>query len=407
MFVAISNEPRAYAWGSVSAIAELMGSVPSGGPEAELWFGAHSGSPARITDPAAAGGARDLAEWIAADPTTTLGPLVDERRLPFLLKVLAADAPLSLQAHPTVHQAQEGFVRETTAGIPLSSPERNYKDPFSKPEMIFAISPTFDALCGFRRLEETKELVAALAAADDETTSVTALLTSLELGLQPTVEWLAGRGDGVQALVSAVVRLARIADGFPREFATVLDLEERYPGDPGIVISLLLNRVTLSAGQALYLPAGNIHAYLHGLGIELMASSDNVLRGGLTPKHVDVPELLRVLDFRVTEVPYLIPAEPQDGVQVFSPAGAGFELVRLSSLEAMVFSWSLNGPALLLCTGGVWHVGGAVSDAQLSSGCSVYVTPDEGTLQISGEGELFLATVAPEKTLSVQGEALS
>ena len=159
MFVQIANTPRPYAWGSTSAIADLLGTTPSGEPEAELWLGAHPGSPSRIVDPAEAEDSATLLDWIAKDPTKTLGAAADAGQLPFLLKVLAASSALSLQAHPTPEQAREGFERENALGIPLDAPNRNYKDAFAKPEMIFALSETFDALCGFRSLDETREIV--------------------------------------------------------------------------------------------------------------------------------------------------------------------------------------------------------------------------------------------------------
>ncbi|MBK5238529.1 MAG: mannose-6-phosphate isomerase, class I, partial [Actinomycetales bacterium] len=146
MFVRLENTPRDYAWGSTTAIADLLGREPSGGPEAELWLGTHEGSPTRIADPKQVGGYLTLADWVATKP---------ELRIGFLLKILAADHPLSLQTHPSIAQAREGYAREDAAGVPLTSPTRNYKDRNHKPELIVALSPTFDALCGFRPREET------------------------------------------------------------------------------------------------------------------------------------------------------------------------------------------------------------------------------------------------------------
>ena len=382
MFLRISNQPRDYAWGSQSAISSLLGTPPTGRREAELWLGAHPGSPARIED-----GERDLAGWIASDPLAALGEGRD--RLPFLLKVLAADAPLSLQAHPTPEQAAAGFARENAAGIPLDSPERNYKDPYAKPELIYALSPSFDALCGFRDLGESRALFSALLAAESERPSprprpIEELLGFLDRGLRETVEWLVTRGSGVAELV-AVVSEAVPSGRFERELATVRELAGLYPGDPGIVISLLLNRVTLAAGEALYLPAGNIHAYLSGLGVELMSASDNVLRGGLTPKHVDVDELLGVLDFSPVPVPYLRPEHPAPHLEVFRPDVPDFVLARFDGPG----EYPLSGPAIALCTEGAVTLSGR---ERLERGQSVYVTPDEGLLTVSDGGTVFLAT---------------
>lgn len=400
MFVGIINTPRPYAWGSTTAIAQLLGHAASGGPEAELWLGAHPGSPSVILDPTQTGGAADLAEWIAADPETTLGRFAASGRLPFLLKVLAAASPLSLQAHPTVEQARAGFDRENELGIARDAPERNYKDAFPKPELIYALSPAFDALCGFRPLDEVRALLRALIDAslgmeDPQPQPLEDLLDSLsgsDVALPETVEWVIGRRTGVATLVSLVTMLAsRGVSGYDAEMATVSSLAVEYPGDPGIVISLLLNRVSLAAGEALYLPAGNIHAYLSGLGIELMSASDNVLRGGLTPKHIDVPELLSVLDFTPVEVPYLHATSPSEGVAAFRPDGADFELLRIDGMF-LDSSVALTGPAIALCISGEVSISGAASSSSLALGDAVYITPDEAGLRFTGSGTVFVAT---------------
>jgi mannose-6-phosphate isomerase len=363
MFVGITNTPRDYAWGSTTAIAELLGREPSGRPEAELWLGTHPGSPS----------------------TTEHGTLDEVAELPFLLKVLAADAPLSLQAHPTLEQAIEGFSRENAAGIALDAPNRSYRDASDKPELIYALSDPFEALCGFRSVSGTRELLAPLSGDP----AVAMFLDRLvdDASLKPVFEWLLSRGDGVQALTDALLK----HDDSRREWETVRLLASKYPGDPGVAISLLLNSVSLRPGEVIYLPAGNIHAYLHGLGIELMTSSDNVLRGGLTPKHIDVPELLKVVDFRPLPVPYLEPEHPAPGVSVFSPGARTFTLVALDGAVAD-FAWPLTGKAIALCARGEFRLEGSVSSTVLGRGDSSYITPDEGRVTFAGEGMLFLAT---------------
>jgi mannose-6-phosphate isomerase len=402
MFVGITNTPRPYAWGSTTAIAELLGREPSGQPEAELWLGAHPGSPSVILDPSLTGGAPDLAAWIAADPQAALGPFAASGRLPFLLKILAAASPLSLQAHPTAAQARSGFARENALGVPLDAAHRNYKDAYPKPELIYALSPTFDALCGFRPLAEVRALVlglldAALALEDPQPQPIEDLLDSLSTGLRETFEWLISSGPGVPTLVALVSQLAETLPSL----AVARALAAEYPGDPGIVISLLVNSVTLKAGDALYLPAGNIHAYLSGLGVELMAASDNVLRGGLTPKHIDVPELLGVLDFTPVPVPYLAASRPAPGISVYRPGVPDFLLVRVDgspvdatlSLAGPVLGGpALAGPSIAICTRGSLKIEGAHSSTTLPRGSAVYVTPDEGELHFSGDGTVFLAT---------------
>ncbi|MCS0499457.1 mannose-6-phosphate isomerase, class I [Protaetiibacter mangrovi] len=367
MFVEIANTPRDYAWGSRTAIAELLGTEPSGGPEAELWLGAHPGSPARVV-----GEHRTLLEVV-------------EGRLPFLLKVLAAAAPLSLQAHPTPQQAQAGFAREDAAGVPLDAPERNYRDAFHKPEIIYALSDPFRALSGFRPVADTREVLAPVAADP----RIAPLLDRLvdDAALEPVFAWLIGRGDGVEDLVEAVVEAAATVDG--PSWQTVRLLADHYPGDPGIVISLLLHTVELRPGEALFLPAGNIHAYLDGLGIELMAASDNVLRGGLTPKHVDVPELLHVLDFRPRPVPYLVPHEPEPGVRIFRPGVPDFRLTVIDrEATARGVELRLPGAAIALCTAGSVALEGGPT---LERGHAVYID-DETWLGVRGDGVVFVAS---------------
>lgn len=388
MFVGITNTPRDYAWGSASAISTLLKTAPTGRPEAELWLGAHAGSPSRILDPAQVGGYLDLAAWIAADPETALG---DSRltRLPFLLKVLAAASPLSLQAHPTVAQAVAGFARENALGIPLDASNRNYRDENHKPELIYALSDDFRALCGFRSVADIVITLGQLdelgAAAGSQRGTIRRLVDQLGSpeSLRPVFEWLISRGDGVTELVALVSELAN--ESTP-ELATVASLARFYPGDPGIVISLMLNTVALRPGEVLYLPAGNIHAYLSGVGIELMAASDNVLRGGLTPKHVDVPDLLDVLDFSPLPVPFLRP-EVSANVEAFHPAVPDFALVVVNG-DAIV---DPHGPAIVLCTDGQFVVRGGQSTAQIGQGQTLFVTPGEGAITFIGSGRVFVA----------------
>jgi mannose-6-phosphate isomerase len=387
MFLAITNVPRDYAWGSTDAIATLLGRTPSGRPEAELWLGAHPGSPSIVVNPAVVDGVGTLADWIQAEPERSLGQ--GRRHLPFLMKVLAAAAPLSIQAHPTPEQARQGFDRENREGVPLQASERNYKDPFPKPEIIYALSESFDALCGFRPVADALADVDAL---DAGTGRLAVLREHLAESLESTVAWLFD-DDGSTATIAAVGEAAAAAPHPSTSIATVAQLHELYPGDAGIVIALLLNKVTLKRGEALFLPAGNIHAYLGGLGIELMAPSDNVLRGGLTPKHVDVPELLRVLEFEPLPLPYLAPTEIGPGVTRFDPTDVGFALLHVVPGEAGAVV-PLGGPSIVLVTDGELHFKGQDGNVRLHRGESVYVTPDEWRLAVTGTGEAFVATSA-------------
>ena len=370
MFVGITNTPRDYAWGSTTAISELLGTPASGGPEAELWLGAHAGSPSIIVSPD--GPARDLRELTGG--------------LPFLLKVLAAGHPLSLQAHPTLEQAADGFARENALGIALDAADRNYRDALHKPELIYAVSEGFRALCGFRDASESRASIDRLLTERPGDAALSGWMSRLDSdeALRSTFEWLVTGGDDVDELVESVVDAASRLDG--DHYTLIGELAGEYPGDPGIAVSLMLNLVSLNPGEVLYLPAGNIHAYVEGLGIELMASSDNVLRGGLTPKHVDVPELLSVLDFSPVEVPYLAPETPAPGIEVFRPDVPDFVLtvVTATTTHPVV----APGPAIALCTAGSVELDGH----PLARGESVFVTADDSISSVTGTGTVFIAT---------------
>lgn len=407
MFLRIENVPRDYAWGSRTAIAEVLGREPSGSPEAELWLGAHPGSPSRIVHPHHTDGAEHLAEWIERDPESALGDLPS---LPFLLKLLAADSPLSLQAHPSLDRAREGFERENAAGIPVDAPHRNYKDPLHKPEAVVALSETFDALCGFRPIDESREIAHVLAEADrNDPTGEPEIIAPLvrrlngDDPLRTTVGWLLGGGAEVDALVGRVTALVKAGTGlgsaFAESFRTAQELARVYPGDPGIVISLLLNRVTLRRGEALYLPAGNVHAYLSGLAVEIMAASDNVLRGGLTPKHIDVGELVDVLEFTPVPVPRLEPRELEAGLAEFRPDVPDFVLVRAEPTSDISPTYEPDGPAIALCVAGSVQLKGERSSVEMLQGESVYIAPGEGRIRFTGVGTVFVAAPGDSEAL--------
>jgi mannose-6-phosphate isomerase len=398
---------RTYAWGSHTAIAEFTGRPsPTPHPEAELWLGAHPGDPAWLEGD---GGERSLLDTIAADPEGQLGSSARGRfgdALPFLAKVLAADEPLSLQAHPSASQAVEGFAREDRQGIPISAPTRNYRDRSHKPELIVALTP-FEALAGFRPVARTVEFLTAMSVP----------------GLDPFVNLLSGQSDadGLRALFTtwitapqadldvlvpavldgAVNYLRSGATTFAAEAKTTLQLGELYPGDAGVLASMLLNRITLSPGEGIYLSAGNLHAYLHGMGFEVMANSDNVLRGGLTPKHVDVPELLRVLDFTPADESALRPAVVTDGIELAYETPAPEFAVSVLHLGAGELGHQIDaparhdGPQVLLCTEGSAQVHAKSSVLVLERGASAWVAADDGPIRLVADRPttLFRATV--------------
>jgi mannose-6-phosphate isomerase len=389
----LKNAVQGYAWGSRTAIADLRGAPPSDTPEAELWMGAHPVAPSTL---AASGHA--LGEVIAAAPEENLGAPSLNRfgpRLPFLFKVLAAAEPLSLQAHPTEAQAQEGFDREEAAGVPLTAPSRNYKDRHHKPELLCAMTP-FWALCGFRDIARTNALVAAVRSAS--LSRICAPLVSHgQEGLRQVFLSLIGMDrDAAAALVGEVIDACTVhksAQGpWKDECHWAERLAQLYLGDVGAVASLLLNVVQLQPGEAIYLPAGNLHAYLQGTGFEIMASSDNVLRGGLTKKHVDVPELSRVLDFSAGPVPILGGEARSQFERVYPTPAPEFELSVLHLPDEGTPPLARRGPEILLVTGGNVLARGR-TEVVLGRGDAVYVPWSEGPFTLTGPGEVVRATV--------------
>ena len=397
----LDNSVRPYAWGSVTAIPELLGTEPTGQPQAELWMGAHPGAPSRVDRGA---GETALSEVIAADPEGELGaPAVRAfgPRLPFLLKVLAAASPLSLQVHPDLQQAKDGFADEEARGVPLDAPHRNYKDANHKPELICALTP-FDGLCGFRRPEESAGLLDGLGVnglkpyvdvlrACPESDALREVLTAV---------LTADRDEMAETVAEAATAAARLAEGtgpHAADYAAYASIARHYPGDPGVIAAMLLNYVRLQPGEALYLGAGVPHAYLDGLGVEIMANSDNVLRCGLTPKHVDVPELLRIVRFETGDPGVLRPEAGPDGAERYDTPIDEFALSR-HVLAAGGEDRTLDArtPQILLCTDGTVTLHGETGETgelRLDRGQSAFVPAGE-QVRASGTGTLFRATVA-------------
>jgi mannose-6-phosphate isomerase len=417
-----------YAWGSRYAIAAVQGrDVPAGGPEAELWVGAHPAAPSRLVSDG-----RSLADVVAADPAGTLGPAERFGRLPFLMKLLAADQPLSLQVHPDADQARAGFDAEEAAGVPLDAPHRNYSDPYHKPEMLVALTD-FDVLCGFRDpsvsalvldrlgVADLDPVVAALRTATGPTTAgglrtaVTHLLTlpddrratvvgeAVAAATKLSSRWSAVTGGpmvgavgvGVAGGSGGVAEADLPADAGARSYALLAMLGERYPGDAGTLVALLLNHVRLRPGDAVFAPAGYLHAYLRGVGVELMAASDNVLRGGMTPKHVDVPELLELLKFEAGDPPRLTAEQRGPGQRAWPAKVDEFALshVRVGGAHPEVLL-PAPGPRLLLPLTGRLIADDGTGPVTLTPGHAAFVPAHHPDLRLTGYGDLYQATTA-------------
>jgi mannose-6-phosphate isomerase len=373
---------RPYAWGSRHGIAELQGRpVPSADPEAELWMGAHPSAPS-----GAAGTTLDAV--IAADPDRELGPGCVARfgpRLPFLLKVLSAERALSIQLHPSRAQAETGF----RAG------NVNYVDDWPKPELLCALTP-FEVLAGLRTPSDAAALLRALAVPQlAPLAAELAAATSpqaLAQALATVLEWPeASRAALILAVTAACATVAATEGPYAGACAAALRVAGDFPGDLGVVAMLLMRHVVLAPGQAVFMPAGGLHAYLHGTGIEVLANSDNVIRAGLTAKHVDVPELLKLLDPAIT-VPVLSPAPLGDGIAWFDTPAPEFRLY-LAELAGPDVPLPPAGPRIALCTDGTATLRDQSGQpVKLTRGESCFISAADGPLRASGPARLFLAT---------------
>jgi mannose-6-phosphate isomerase len=377
---------RPYAWGTRTAIAELQGRpVPAPAPEAELWMGAHPSAPSGLDRRPPV----TLDTLVAADPRGELGPECAARfggRLPFLLKVLSAEKALSIQVHPSRAQAQAGYAAEKARGLAADDPARNYVDDWPKPELLYALTP-FEVAAGLRPPADAAALLRALKVDDLE--PLAANLTDLRAALASILRW-PSPGPLVASVVSACERLADAGGPYAGACAAAVRAADGHPGDIGVVALLLMRHEVLQPGQAVFMPAGGLHAYLRGTGIELLANSDNVVRSGLTGKHIDVPELLKLLDPSV-EVPILAPRVLPDGITWFDTPVPEFRLhvIELSTPLALPGA----GPRILLCLHGTCTLRAASGqELSLSRGDSCFVPFTDAPVHATGQARLIQAT---------------
>lgn len=322
---------RDYHWGSATAIPDLTGIPGTGGPVAEAWFGAHPHGASVLED------GRTLDDVIAADPDGRMGRDVVERfgpALPFLLKLVAPAAPLSLQVHPSLEQAALGWVREERVGIPADAAHRTYRDPNHKPEMLYALT-TFEALSGFRARRRALEILAGLRAPLIDKAVERLRYGHSAQGVRSAFEYvlLGARdrdGDVADVVEQIATRLAAGRSASQHTDTIALRIAQEHPGDRGVLAALLLNPVTLRPGEAMFVPAGSVHAYISGLGVEVMASSDNVVRAAMTHKHVDARALLDIVDVHPAPPIRLAPEHARVGVEVFYAPVEDFELAVLT-----------------------------------------------------------------------------
>ncbi|MDK6926541.1 MULTISPECIES: mannose-6-phosphate isomerase, class I [Actinotignum] len=343
-------------------------------------------------------GGPSLRDLIARDPEEMLGADVARRHggeLPYLLKLIAPHQPLSLQVHPSLEQARAGFEREEAAGISRTAPHRSYRDRNHKPELAYALTP-FEAICGLRTPRRIAEVLGGLGlpltnrlAALVEERGVGAVFADLlSAGTRPAPEQIE------QVVAACAARLERGASPSPRADRIVETLAQHYPGDPGVVASLLMNPVTLRPGEALFIPAGTVHAYLSGTAVEIMAASDNVLRAGLTPKHVDVAELLRIMDDAAVPPIRIAPEHMSEAVSTFYVPVDDFELSVVHLRDATTIEkLRSRGPRTVVCLEGAVEVFAGGRREPLNSGQAVFVPHCDGELAVRGFGDVVVASV--------------
>lgn len=394
----MNNPIQEYAWGSQQMLARFLGQeVPSPVPQAELWMGAHPKAPSQVW---VNGEWRRLDQLINDQPHHLLGEDLGRfgPDLPFLLKVLAVDKPLSLQVHPNAKQAWAGFQREEAQAVPLQAPERMYKDPNPKPECICALEP-FWGLCGFRPPAEIIDWFSWLGpqVLEDE-------IHILGRGCGEGEDDLAEMLDSLLSMKPR--RRRRVLEQVEKKTARNGDLDMRdpaywlgvlvreYPQDISVLAALFLQLVHLEPGQAAFLPPGQLHAYLHGMALEIMANSDNVLRAGLTPKHVDTQELLRILSFDSRPVHILHPEAADQGCLRYPLRTEEFALSVLELGESWPeLTLAGEGVEILLCTHGELLVRDAHqgTSQHIRQGQSVCIPACVPGVKISGQGQAYRA----------------
>ena len=393
----LKNTVQKYAWGSTTAIQALLGAEKnSHEPMAELWMGTHPKAPSLVNYE---GKWISLADLVVKDPQDILGEKVAKKfhnQLPYLFKVLAADKPLSIQAHPSLELARKGFENENKQGIPINAAHRNYKDDNHKPECLCALS-SFWALYGFRKIDDILSLMGKICPVGLNSEMAQLKKQADSRGLKPFFTDLMSMDTEHKKRVidEATLNAKQRSEDNPA-FYWMTKLSYEYPLDIGILSPLFLNLIQLKPGQALFLPAGELHAYLKGVGIELMANSDNVLRGGLSPKHIDVPELLKVLNFKPRHVEFLKEKKKRAIERIYDSFAEEFVLSAISITEGEFYRNSnFQSAQILLCTEGEAHLAdsGNKHILHIKKGDSVFVSAAAISYTIQGDAVFYKATV--------------
>ncbi|QRZ61346.1 mannose-6-phosphate isomerase, class I [Rothia sp. ZJ932] len=382
----LKNQIQNYAWGSRTTLAQMRGvPVPTQDPEAEVWVGAHPSAPSiALLD----GQEQGLDQLVEQDPQRFLVAERSNDAFPYLFKILAIDAPLSIQVHPTDEQAEEGFADENARGIALDAPHRNYKDRFSKPETVIAVSEVkiltgvrdahqLDALASGFNLEWLQALLPAPTAKDLLTTIIQLDEDATVRAVDETVAAAAAYSGDERVLVKAAELVEMVAG--------------KYPGDRGLLVALVMNYIELAPGESAFTPDGQVHAYLDGTAIELMNPSDNVMRAGLTPKHIDTDELIKILAVEQGSPEIQTPERITPGVATYAMWDQRLSVTRVQVREDAPIEFTFEGTSTLISTGGQVTITGAGQSFEITGTESVMHVGAPVTATITGTGDLYIA----------------
>lgn len=401
----LDNTIQHYAWGSVDGITKALGVPnPDGGPFAELWMGAHPSAPSKVT---VEGKSVGLDELIAGDPELFLGSRCAKRfggELPFLFKALSAGTPLSIQAHPGKRKAEIGFERENLGGIPVNAPERSYRDPNHKPEASVALT-NVELLCGFRPIEEIIADVRALGCGkyshlfdrlerDPGRMELSVLFYNVVSAEERTkLDMLENARDRIGRMLAE----RSVPSDREAAFRWILRLMGFFPGDIGALAPLVLNLVSIEPGRSVPIAPGELHAYLSGTCLEIMANSDNVIRGALTKKYIDLPELVSVLSFTSERVVPVLPEPRGEGEETFPIFVPDFLISRIALKPGSSWTRSAEaGPDIVLCASGEAVIsepaaaGDGTASLALARGQSAFAAADSGGYSIGSAGGALL-----------------
>ncbi len=381
----MNNVIQNYSWGSKDALTLMYGIPnPAGKPMAELWMGAHPKGSSSVLN--ASGHPSLLRDLINTDKEAYLGTAVATHfgELPFLFKVLCAARPLSIQVHPSKTAAMAGFSRENTAGIPMDASWRNYQDPNHKPELVFALT-SFEAMNGFRELSEIAALLQPVRSAHPD---INTFLQQPDIPhLSTLFASLLTLSDEQKAQALFVLKSA-LAHQQGSAWDAIRKLAQYYPTDGGLFAPLLLNVITLQPGQAMFLNAQTPHAYLEGVALEVMANSDNVLRAGLTEKHIDIPELLANVAFTPHPANQWLTRAEERGKAQFFPVPVQDFAFSLHTLENRPQPLAQPSAAIIFCISGRIILEKQEQQLELAPGESCFIAAFESPLTMAGSGRI-------------------